>query len=79
MPRLKRSDTETRYVLMRSNIEKHMAVLQIRDKEMAVATGLSERRFGEKRRRPELFTYPELMATVIKLKIPDSEILEGIR
>lgn len=79
MPKLKRSDAETRYILMAGNIRKRMDVLQLTDKEMGILTGLSEKRFSEKRRKPELFTYPELMATVIRLHMPDQEILEGMR
>lgn len=79
MPRLKRSEEQNRYILMAGNIKKRMTFLNVSDKEMANLVGLSERRFAEKRRMPELFTYPELTKLVVRLKMSDSEILEGMR
>lgn len=69
---------EKKYVLLKGNILKRMEAERVSDAQMAAATGMAVRTYREKKLYPEKFTYPELRKLFIRLKFPESEILEAL-
>lgn len=67
-----------KYVLLKGNILKRMEAERVSDAQMAAATGMAVRTYREKKLYPEKFTYPELRKLFIRLKFPESEILEAL-
>nr|DAY62015.1 MAG TPA: DNA-binding protein [Caudoviricetes sp.] len=55
-----------------------MEAERVSDAQMAAATGMAVRTYREKKLYPEKFTYPELRRLFIRLKFPESEILEAL-
>ena len=67
---------EKKYVLLKGNILKRMEAERVSDAQMATATGMAVRTYKEKKLYPEKFT--ELRRLFIRLKFPESEILEAL-
>ena len=63
---------EKKYVLLKGNILKRMEAERVSDAQMAAATGMAVRTYKEKK------LYPELRRLFIRLKFPESEILEAL-